>query len=117
MNVEGLNSYNIGFFLTTVELDEKSITQVSLENSKISGNQILAYFWITYVQKQRSKDAVLWTEKKNECRTLQNLWEAGKTVLRGMFIGLEVPKFEKRSQTNDFSFYVKRLEKEKWKPK
>lgn len=52
-------------------------------------------------------------------KTCQKLWDATKAVIRGKFIALNAYiRKKKGSQTNDFSFYLKKLEKEEQiKPK
>lgn len=44
----------------------------------------------------------------------QNLWESTEVVLRGKFIALNACiRQEERSQINNLSFHLKKLEKEK----
>ena len=43
----------------------------------------------------------------------QNLWDAGKAVLRGKFIAVQsYPKKKETSQINNLTLHLKQLEKE-----
>lgn len=61
--------------------------------------------------KSRDRKTEYYELNKNEYTAFQNLWQTGKTVLRRIFIGLEMSKLkkEKRSQITDFSFCVKKV--------
>ena len=49
----------------------------------------------------------------NENMTIQNLWDAGKAVLRGNFIAKQAYlKKQKKSQINNLTLHLKELEKE-----
>ena len=49
----------------------------------------------------------------NENRTIQNLWDAAKAVLRGKFIAIQVYlKKQEKSQINNLNLHLKELEKE-----
>ena len=55
----------------------------------------------------------------NENTTIQNLWDAAKAVLRGMFIAIQAYlKKQEKSQVNNLTLHLKELEKEEQtKPK
>ena len=55
----------------------------------------------------------------NENTTIQNLWDAAKAVLRGMFIAIQAYlKKQEKSQVNKLTLHLKELEKEEQtKPK
>ena len=47
----------------------------------------------------------------------QNLWDAGKAVLRGKFIAIQTYlKKQEKSQISNLTLHLKQLEKEKQKP-
>lgn len=46
--------------------------------------------------KSRDQKTEYYELNKNEYTAFQNLWQTGKTVLRGIFIGLEMSKLKKR---------------------
>ena len=50
---------------------------------------------------------------------IQNLWDAGKTVLRGKFIAIQAhPKKQEKSQINNLTLHLMQLQKEEQrKPK
>ena len=49
----------------------------------------------------------------NENRTIQNLWDAAKAVLRGKLIAIQAYlKKQEKSQINNLTLYLKELEKE-----
>ena len=49
----------------------------------------------------------------NENTTIQNLWDAAKAVLRGMFIAIQAYcKKQEKSRINNLTFHLKELEKE-----
>ena len=49
--------------------------------------------------------------------TTQNLWDAGKAVLRAKFIAIQsYPKRQETSQINNLTLHLKQLEKEQKKP-
>ena len=50
---------------------------------------------------------------ENENTTTQNLWDTGKTVLRGKFIAIQAYlKKQEKNQINNLTFHLKQLEKE-----
>ena len=52
-------------------------------------------------------------KNENKNKTFQNLWDAGKAVLRGKFIAIQTfPKKQEKSQTNNITYHLKELEKE-----
>ena len=54
----------------------------------------------------------------NEDKTIQNLWDATKAVLRGKFIVIQaLLKNEGKSQIDNLTYHLKELEKEQTKPK
>ena len=54
----------------------------------------------------------------NENTTIQNLWDAGKAVLREKFIGIQAyHRKQEKSQINKLILHLKLLEKEQTKPK
>ena len=55
----------------------------------------------------------------NENKTIQNLWDAAKAVLRGMFIVIQAfIKKQEKSQKNNLAYHLKELEnEEQTKPK
>ena len=55
---------------------------------------------------------------ENENTMIQNLWDIGKSVLRGKFIELRsYHRKQEKSQTNNLNLNPKQLEKEQTKPK
>ena len=56
---------------------------------------------------------------ENENTTVQNLWDAAKTVLRGKYVALQAfLKKQERSQIHNLTLHLKELEKEQQiKPK
>ena len=55
---------------------------------------------------------------ENENTMIQNLWDIGKSVLRGKFIALRsYHRKQEKSQTNNLNLNPKQLEKEQTKPK
>ena len=53
---------------------------------------------------------------ENENTTIQNLWDTGKAVLRGRFIGIQpYLKKQEKSQINNLTLHLKQLEKEEIK--
>ena len=53
---------------------------------------------------------------ENENTTTQNLWDTGKTVLRGKFIAIQAYlKKQEKSQINNLTLHLKQLEKEEMK--
>ena len=67
---------------------------------------------------RRTKKKILET-KENENRTIQNLWDTAKAVLRSKFIDRQTNlKKQETSQINNLTLHLKQLEKEeKTKPK
>ena len=67
---------------------------------------------------QRKSEKYLETNE-NENRTIQNLWDAAKAVLRGKFIAIQAYlKKQEKSQINNLTLHLKELEKEEQtKPK
>ena len=55
---------------------------------------------------------------ENENTMAQNLWDAAKTILRGKFISIQtyLKKQEKKSQINNLTLHLNKLEKEQTKP-
>lgn len=54
---------------------------------------------------------------ENKDRRYQNLWDTAKAILRGSCIGVKC-LYQKRSQINNLTFYLKTLEKaDQTKPK
>ena len=52
----------------------------------------------------------------NENTMTQNVWDAGKAVLRGKFISIQAYlKKQETSQTNNLTLHLKQLEKEEQK--
>ena len=65
--------------------------------------------WITEEIKKYLKT------NENESTMIQNLWDAAKAVLRGMFIAIKsYPRKQEKSQINNLSLH---LEKEEQTPK
>ena len=56
---------------------------------------------------------------ENEDKTIQNLWDTGKAILRGKFIALQAYlKKQEKAQINNLTLQLKELEKEQQtKPK
>jgi len=53
---------------------------------------------------------------ENENTTTQNLWNAGKAVLRGRFLAIQAyRKKQEKSQPNNLTLHLKQLEKEEMK--
>ena len=54
----------------------------------------------------------------NENMTIQNLWDAAKSVLRGKFIAIQFYlKKQEKSQIKNLTLHLKELEKEEQSPK
>ena len=52
----------------------------------------------------------------NESTMIQNLWDAGKAVLRGKFIAIQsYLRKQEKSQKNNLNLHLKQLEKEEQK--
>ena len=43
----------------------------------------------------------------NENKTIQNLWDAAKAVLRGKFIAVQAFKIQEKSQLNNLIYHLK----------
>lgn len=73
------------------------INKTLLKNSWIQEEQFKKYFEVF----------------ENEDTTFQNLWDAANAGLRGKFIALSAyVRKEERSEINNISFYLRKLEKE-----
>lgn len=90
-----------------MELNQKSLPKIPRKPPK---------FWkrncISVGQRKKTSKIGKYFEL-NENLTYQNLWNAGKAVLRGKFIALNTV-LERRSQISDLRFHPKQLGKE-WK--
>ena len=54
-----------------------------------------------------------WETNDNENRTIQNLWDAAKAVLRAKFIAIQAYlEKQEKSQINNLTLHLKKLEKE-----
>ena len=73
--------------------------------------------WITEEIKEEIKKYLETNE--NESTTIQNLWDATKTFLRGKFIAIQFYlRKQEKSQVNNLNLHLKQLEKEEQaKPK
>ena len=59
------------------------------------------------------KEEVKIETNNNENTTIQNLWDAAKAVLRGRFIAIQAYlKKQEKSQVNNLTLHLKKLEKE-----
>ena len=53
---------------------------------------------------------------ENENTTIQNLWDAAKAVLKGMFIAIQsYLRKQEKSQVNNLTLHLKELEKKRTK--
>ena len=72
--------------------------------------------WITEEIKEEIKKQL--ETNDNENTMIQNLWDAGKAVLRGMFIAIQsYLKKQEKSQINNLTLHLEELEKEEQNPK
>ena len=56
------------------------------------------------------------TNENEKKRTIQNLWDSIKAVLRGRFIAIQTYlKKQEKNQINNLTLYLKQLEKEEMK--
>ena len=63
-------------------------------------------------QRSLKRNAKRFQLNKNENTTFQNVWDAGKAVLREKFIELSVTfRKEERSDINNLRFHLRKLEK------
>ena len=70
------------------------------------------------MRKSRRKSKNTSRQMINEDTTIQNLWDATKSVLRGKFIAIQAfLKKEEKSQINNLTQHLNELEKEQAKPK
>ena len=54
----------------------------------------------------------------NKDRTLQNLWDAAKAVLRGKFIAIQAHlRKQEKAQINKLAWHLKQVEREQTRPK
>ena len=68
--------------------------------------------WVKEEIKREIKKYLQRDDKEN--RTIQNLWDATKVVLRGKFIAIQAfLRKEEKSQINNLTYHLKELEKEK----
>ena len=71
--------------------------------------------WISEEIKQKIKNL---DTNENKTTTVQNLWDAAKTVLRRKFLSnISLPQEIRKSQINKLTLHLKQLEKEQTKPK
>ena len=88
-----------------LEINYKKITAKSTNMWRLN-NMLLHNQWITEEIKKYLET--------NENRTIQNLWDTAKAVLRGKFIGIKTYlKKQEKSQINNLTLHLKELEKEK----
>ena len=67
--------------------------------------------WITEEIKEEIKKYLEGNDNKD--MTLQNLWDAAKTVLRGKFIAIQAyPRKHEKAQINNLTLHLKQLERE-----
>ena len=66
------------------------------------------------ITEEIKKEIKIWLETNdNENTTTENLWDAGKAVLRGKFVAIQsYPKKQEKSQVNNLTSHLKQLEKE-----
>ena len=88
---------------------------------KVTNNWRLKYIllkieWANQEVKEEIKKYM--EANENDYTTTQNLWDAGKAVIRGKYIAIQAfLKKEERSQTQNITLHLKELEKEqKLKP-
>ena len=71
--------------------------------------------WISEEIKSKIKNL---DTNENKTTTVQNLWDAAKTVLRRKFLSnISLPQEIRKSQINKLTLHLKQLEKEQTKPK
>ena len=59
------------------------------------------------------KEIKICIETKNENKTIQNLWDSVKAVLRGRFIAIHsYLKKQEKNQTNNLTLHLRQLKKE-----
>jgi hypothetical protein len=91
-----------------LEINNKNSSKKRANNWKLN-NTLLNDEWLTNEIKEEIKMFL----DVNENRTLQNLWETAKAVLRGKFIAMSAHiKRAERSQINDLTLQLKHLEKQ-----
>ena len=79
-------------------------------------NMLLSNQWISEIIKEEIKKYLAINENGN--RTIQNLRDAAKAVLRGKFIAIQAYlKKQEKSQINKLTLHLKELEKEQTKLK
>ena len=67
--------------------------------------------WIT--EEIRDEQKKILETKENENRTIQNLWDTAKAVLRSKFIDRQTNlKKQEKSQINNLTLHLKQLERE-----
>ena len=72
--------------------------------------------WITEEIKEEIKEYL--AANGNKHRTLQNLWDAAKAVLRGKFIAIQAHlRKQEKAQINKLTLHLKQLEREQTRPK
>lgn len=65
----------------------------------------------------KKNEKIFWADWKIKNTTNENLWDAAKALLRGIFIALDAYRSkEEISQINKLNFHMKQLEKEQNKP-
>ena len=75
-------------------------------------NMVLNNYWVNKEIKGESKNSLKTNE--NENITFQILWDASKVILREKFIAIQVYiKIQEKSQINNLTLHLKKLEKNK----
>ena len=84
---------------------------IKKKNTWRLNNKLLNNHEITLEIKEEIKKYLETNDNQN--KTIQNLWDAAKAVLRGKFIAIQTYlKKQENSQINNLILYLKELEKE-----
>ena len=112
VNLTKLKSYQASFLATTL-WNEVSITKAVRNTNtwRLNNTFLKQIYW----RNQREIRRFLETNN-NENTTTQNLWDAGKAVLRGKFIAIQsYLKKQEKHRTDNLTLHLKQLEKEEQK--
>ena len=96
-----------------LEINYKETT-IKNTNTWRLNNMLLKNQWNTEDIKEEIKKYLETNE--NENTTIQNLWDAAKAVLKGMFIAIQsYLRKQEKSQVNNLTLHLKELEKKRTK--
>ena len=98
-----------------MEINNKEKTAKNTNTWRLN-NMLLNNQWITEEIKEEIKKYLAANDNKDT--TLQNLWDAAKTILRGKFIAIQAHlRKQEKGQINKLTLHLKQLEKEQTRPK